>query len=78
MALTLDLPEKLERELHALAESTGVGVEGIVLAALLEYTQKRAVDTTAPSNDTRLDNADFEMLSRGVLRDYRGVLERLA
>ena len=78
MALTLELPEKLERELYALADSTGVGVEGIVLAAILEYTQRSAAGNASSADETRLLDEDFEMLSRGVLRDYREVLVRLA
>ena len=77
MTLTLELPEDIQRELHALAERTQQSDEAAALMALREYLERNANGVTKAEVET-LSDADFEVIARGVVRDYREVLERLA
>lgn len=78
MTLILELPEDIQRELHALAERTKQSDEAVALMVLREYLERNGNGGATQPEAEELSDADFETIARGVVRDYREVLERLA
>ncbi len=73
MTLTLNLPDDLIRQLEEQAQRLNTSVESLAELKL------RADLPEAPIDEARtLPDAHFDSLSRGVISDYRDVLERLA
>lgn len=73
MTLTLNLPDELIRQLEEQAQRLNTSVESLAELKL------RADFPAASTGEARtLSDADFDALSRGVINDYRDVLERLA
>lgn len=72
MTLTLELPDEVMQRLQQEAATLRVPVEQLALLKLQH-------DFTPPdAAHDELGDAEFTPLARGVVNDYREVLERLA
>jgi predicted transcriptional regulator len=77
MTLTVELDENLVRELEARAQRLHISPQQLAIQILCA-----SLETQSPNGESgaraELDEATFGALARGVVRDYREVLERLA
>lgn len=78
MTLRLELDEDLARLLEAEAQTLHISTPQLALQKLRAPLETQAANGENGGAPEHLDDAAFDVLARGVVRDYREVLERLA